>query len=239
MAGPGDPFTPGPTADPTAGLPDMGTFEQLRNQWATFLDDPRGRAALLSTGINLMQPPSFGDTGASQIGRAIGAGGETLNRTEAMDLKQQEADSRAQLREAQAGAAGARAGAAGSAATLASERLQNQRTLGNLGARVKLSGMYQGYVQGVQKRNQAAQLQYEKDKILYPDRPPPQPEQAQDMNTWMQSNPLVRDLGLGGDLPGASAGGTPVPAIQPGEIRRGYRFKGGDPANENDWEKVK
>lgn len=83
---------------------------EVPNPWqsSAFLEDPRMRGALLQAGINLMQPPSFGDNAASLLGRAIGGGAESVSRKEAIDRAQQEAESKAALREAQATAAGSR-----------------------------------------------------------------------------------------------------------------------------------
>lgn len=99
----------------------------MMNPWQRVMADPRTAAAMLNAGIALMQPPSFGDTGASQIGRAIGSGAEAVGRQEEMDRKQQEVDSKSQLREASANLAGSRAAHAGTAAQVSTERLRNQQ----------------------------------------------------------------------------------------------------------------
>lgn len=112
-----------PVEDPNAGVSQFG---MLKAQWDNFLADPRGRAALLSTGLALMQPPSWGDTGASQIARAIGAGGESVRGTEELDRKQLETESKADLRSAQAVRAEAGATAAGARANSAADRLAYQ-----------------------------------------------------------------------------------------------------------------
>lgn len=234
MAGPQDPFTPGPTADPTAGLPDAGTFENIRDQWMTFLDKPGGRGALLNAGIALLQPPSFGDTPASQIGRAIGHAGEGVARTEAMDLRQQEAASKAELRSAQAGAAEARAGAAGSRAELQADRLRSQEAIKDLQSRILINSHYNKYKAQIQALNAKKQAD-----IINPGQPL-DPIMSED--EFVASSPLLRGLRLGG--PGGVGPGSPI--AQPpqagtgprvGEVVRGYKFLGGDPANPSSWEK--
>ncbi len=112
MAGPFDPFTPGPAVDPTAGIADPETFNNIRNQWSSFIEQPGNRAFLLQTGLALMQPPSFGDNPASQIGRAVGAGAEAATRQQVIESKLAESESKAEANIARAGEAGARAGAA-------------------------------------------------------------------------------------------------------------------------------
>lgn len=218
MAGFFDPFTPGATSDPTAGV-DPGTYDKVRSEWDAFLGDPQGRAALLSGGLALMQPPSFGDTGAAQIARAIGAGGESAQIGEAQnvkrrdqDIKQQEADSKGDLRVAQAGAAEARAGTAGARADAAGSRLElqrqalqsmNERNL--LGNRVRLSGMYQNYVKDVAKRNNDPLRSAPPDPVL-------------PMDAWLKQNPMLSQMGLvppndaSDDLAADNAG---VPAASP------------------------
>lgn len=188
---PYDPFTPAQNS-----AADPSTFEALRNQWSSFLSDPQGRAALLSAGLTMMQPQNFGEDTFSQLGRAIGAAGESATANEAMDLKKQEAESKADLRGAQATAAESRAATAGARAdtsaanlTLKQEQLKaaNERNL--LGNRVRLSGMYQNYVKDVAQRNQSASL-------LNPGAPP---EPILPIGDWIKQNPMLKNLGLVGN----------------------------------------
>ncbi len=176
--------------DPLQGI-DAAALDVPRQRLGAFLDDPNGRAALLSAGLALMQPPSFGDNPTSQIGRAIGAAGESATANQLMGLKEQDADSKATLREAQAGAATARAESAGARADAAGSRLGlqraqlealNERNL--LQNRVRLSGMYQQYVKDTAKRNQ--------DKSLLGGSPDP----VLPMNDWIAQNPMLKNMGL-------------------------------------------
>lgn len=173
MAGILDPFTPGATADPTAGIGDPSAYANLVGQWNQFLSDPRGRGALLSAGLALMQPRSFGDTPASQIGRAIGAGGESIRSADTQDLKEREVASKEELRGAQATAAEARAGAAtanantaATRAAAATDRLALMRELEqgrtdrlNLAQRVRLSDLYQRHINQIATQNARNQRQ--------------------------------------------------------------------------------
>jgi len=197
MAGLLDPFNPGQDATPFGGI-DPETFNRVRSEWDGFLANPQGRAALLSSGLQLMQPPSFGDTGASQIGRAIGAGGESASRNQAMDLKEREADSKDELRQARATsalqnaetramAAEARTGAAGSRAELQAERLRAASERSQMANKVKLSIAYQNYVKDVAKRN---------DPISLSMRPGATPEPVLPITDWIRANPMLRNLGL-------------------------------------------
>lgn len=162
-----NPFVADGESDPTANLPDAGTFGKIQDQWNAFLDKPGGRAALLSFGINLLQPPSFGDNPLAQVGRAIGAAGETGGRIEAMDVKQQEealkaqeAASKEELRTANTQLAGAHAAHYGTMAQLAQERNANliernaqALTLGKLAASNQLYGKYNTYRQDAEREN--------------------------------------------------------------------------------------
>lgn len=179
MAGP---FSLGPNDDPTANLPDEGTFNKLRDQWTTFMDDPGGRAALLSMGLSLMQPPNFGDNPTSQIGRALGMAGETVGRREAMDVKQretgvkeQEAESRQQLRASQADAATSRADTAaarlGTQAgnlQLQRERLDATERQRTLQQRIKLSADYGRLRGAIEARNEVKRKNWNNNKSLDP-----------------------------------------------------------------------
>lgn len=151
MAGPGDPFTPGPTVDPTAGIPNMQDFESLRNQWATFLDQPGARTALLQFGTTLLQTPGFGETPAGQIGRAIGAGGEAVTR-------QQEAESKQELRGAQTEAATQRALGAASTLGLGYYRQQAMNERQKNALMLRAQAIYSSDIKAMQARYDAAKL---------------------------------------------------------------------------------
>lgn len=87
------------------------------------LSNPRIAAGVLQAGVNLMQPAGWGQNFASQLGSAIGGGAAAAQRQEAEDIKQQEANSKEDLRTAQAGAAEARANTAGARSDTAAQRL--------------------------------------------------------------------------------------------------------------------
>lgn len=214
-----NPFVPGPNDDPTAGLPDENTFNKLKDQWTTFMDDPGGRAALLSMGLSLMQPPNFGDTATSQIGRALGVAGETVGRREAMDVKQretgvkeQEAESKQLLRASQADAATSRADTAaarlGTQAgnlQLQRERLESTERQRSLQQRIKLSADYGRYRGAIEARNLAKDKAYENAKLLNPQLQPPQHETIMSPDEYFAQ--AERALG-GAPAPGAA------PALQ-------------------------
>ena len=195
-----------PSGDPTADLPDPNTFSQLRDQWSTFLEHPMAQAAIINAGINLMQPPSFGDTGASQIGRAIGAGGEAIGRQEAMNIKEQEAQSKEESRRAAADLAGARAANVGTAAELQKEKLQHATTMGQLVAGIKLRGMHSAYEKGVRASNDALA----KDVMNPPEGKPGHkgPAPVMPFDQWLQVDPAAKELAV---RSGYSLGGTTEP----------------------------
>jgi hypothetical protein len=60
----------------------------------------------------------------------------------------------------------------------------------------------------------------------------------QDLSGSQPNAMPIRDLPQPATSPDPSPAATPVTVPQVGEVRRGFRFKGGDPANKNDWEKV-
>lgn len=210
-----NPFYAGEGEDPTANLPDAKTFSNLRNQWDTYLQNPGATSALLSFGLSLTQPPSFGDNAFSQIGRAVGTAGETTSRREAMDIKQQEADSKAMAREAAANVAAARAGAVGLNAQLQQERLgaqkqraEDQLTLGKLRASNELHGEYNRYRASVEKANADSA----KDVLNRPGSPnyrPPTP--VIPIEQWIATSPVAKSIAERAGLPI----GTQAPAAAP------------------------
>lgn len=60
---------------------------------------PTARSALLAFGLQAMQPTAIGQTPLGHIAQAIGSAGETVTRQEAMDLKDEEVNSKLALAE--------------------------------------------------------------------------------------------------------------------------------------------
>jgi hypothetical protein len=155
----------GPQTTEGGEQPQNDTFGPIRAQWDDFLADPQGRAALASFGVQLMQPPQWGQGVAGQVGSALWQAGASATATQAQDLKEQEAASRAALREAQVGKAE-------SAATTAAGRLENQRVALDLKkVQMELADEnkkraleqterknYDAYVEKTRKRNESGAL---------------------------------------------------------------------------------
>jgi hypothetical protein len=139
--------------DPVAGLIDPKTYQDISQQWNTFLSDPKGRAAMLQTGIAMSQPLAWGQSNFGALTGALGSGGEAVGRVEAMDLKQQEAESKAQLRDAQSMMAETRARESGAKSDIAAERLRNQQDALKLKAWSDLRKGYETYRKNVEAEN--------------------------------------------------------------------------------------
>lgn len=221
-----DPWTPqpGPVAQP-------GTLDQFGN----FMDDPRARAALLSFGIAMMQPRTFGDTFTSQLGRGIGSAGEAVDRVDQqamrsadqerkdieLGIKGQEADSRADLRAAQADSALSRAQTAETRAAAATDRLnftQQQLDLRKqmldalqarhgLSTRVRVQQMYNKDIEAINEANRDPLSSSRKGFI-----PAPIPS----FDQWVQSKPEISALlGALPPLDPTSPTPTPTPSATP------------------------
>lgn len=67
--------------------PPQAPAANVGNSLTGLLDDPRARAALLSFGLQAMQPVGIGQTTGGHIAQAIGAGAESYGRAEALDQK--------------------------------------------------------------------------------------------------------------------------------------------------------
>lgn len=93
-----------PTIDPF-GTPDIAInpqpspedHAQIAGQWNDFLQDPKGRAALVNFGLALMQPVGLGQTPGGQIGQAVGFAGQGLQAQEEQERKAKETDIKSQL----------------------------------------------------------------------------------------------------------------------------------------------
>lgn len=73
-------------------------------QFQGFLEDPRGRAALLQAGLSLLGGRQWGETGLSSAAKAIGSAGEAVRSTEEEQRVAEEASSRVRARGSAAGA---------------------------------------------------------------------------------------------------------------------------------------
>lgn len=184
------------TPQQQAGQQDVG------NNVATFMGNPGIQAALLSAGLQAMQPPSFGDTGASQIARAIGAGGQSAAAMHKSEQADTELASKQDLRSAQADAAQARADTATTRTNAASDRLQYMRErdtaarqLQSLSLQIKLSNAYQMAKAKIDKANT--------DRALLGQPPLPIPT----FDEFVATNPQLKTL-YGGDT-----GGTTTPPV--------------------------
>ena len=140
----------------------------------------------MSFGINMLQPPSFGDNPLSQAGRAIGAAGQTLSNIEKMDIVQQEAASKEAAREAAANLAEARAGQVGLTGQLGQERLAAQREA--IQARQETSRLSASLQ--LQKMYQTEKQKFEADFINNPQHVP-----FQNYSEWLISDPIARGDG--------------------------------------------
>lgn len=121
-----DPMEPG--APPAGAFP--STFQALKSGWDQYLSDPNNRAAMMSMGLQMMQPIGVGQSALGNLGVAVGKAGEGLRQGEELDIKQQavdlknrEADSRAAKREADIANAGAALGLKGAGLDLQRQRM--------------------------------------------------------------------------------------------------------------------
>ncbi len=84
MTMPMDPFQPG-TEDAQASA--GASPQSAAQEWTTALQDPRVKRSLLSFGLQMLQPPQFGQTIGGQIAQGIGAAGESQTAADEEDRK--------------------------------------------------------------------------------------------------------------------------------------------------------
>lgn len=151
------PFVEQDEAQRQAQQPPQGDFQGITNQWNSFLAQPESRAFLMNAGISLMQPPRFGDTFASQFGRALGHGAEAVGRGE--------------LQEAKVGELEARGRAALERSAYAGERLSLQQMVqdqlnkrAEAGQETQLYKAYVADLQSAKKQHQVAMDKYVKER---------------------------------------------------------------------------
>lgn len=202
-------------------------FNGLKKQWDQYLQDPAAQTATMQFAINMMQPPSFGDTGMARIGRALGSAGEAVGRREEMERKDVEAEAKTQTAEARSRAAETAAGRAADRAFYEQQRLgqfgeteARKKETSQLQATVKANVIYQRYVKEVLDRNAAMEADWT-DVIKSATRPKgavkPTPERLMPPEEFF-SSPLGQHLMQGIGLqpkaaipPGQAQGSVPAP----------------------------
>lgn len=188
----------------------------LAQRWNNWMASPQNRAALIQFGVALSQPIPAGQNVGGQIGSAIGSAGEASDRVTAQEMRQQELESKQELRsaqaaaqEARAGAAGARTGAAIQALDFKQQQLEGLNQRARLNALVRIQMGYSNYINNVRKEN--------KNRSIIGQ--PLIPELSQ--QDWMASNPdLVQMMSpSGGMAPTGGATGGPVQVNSPEEAQ--------------------
>jgi len=196
-----------------------------------------------------MGGPAWGDTGVSQIARAVGAGGESVRSLDEQERKAQESEAKINLSEARADAAAARAGQAGSNLDVARQRLaiqemegERKRQSSRFQGKIRLSAMYQNYLRDIAKQNADVMRKG----------PPIQPLGIKD---WVKQNPMLKEMGLidedtdvsdedtapsmtGPRTQTQTPGPVTLDNVQPGQVYNGHRYKGGDKKLQSSWEKI-
>lgn len=153
-----DPFgTPNIAINPN---PDPSTFATLKGQWDEFLADPKGRGALASFGLALMQPVGVGQSTAGHVGQAIGNAGEAVqeagvreSKTALREAQATSAETRAEAARSRAETASTRAGAMGDRLGFQQRDIEAKNERNRLSNLLRAQAQYQQYVTNTQKQN--------------------------------------------------------------------------------------
>lgn len=247
--------------DPANAAAVLPQTDALKERWDLYLNDPKTQAALLSFGGQMAQPMQWGQSGFGHLMSSVGQGGASVRQTEELDRKQQETDSKADLREAQGLLAETRAGTATANSNTAAARLETARMReeglterSRLSRLLQANSLYAEYVKSTQKFNENESLMRGRNAQTRP---------ILSRDEWFSQNqPLMTSLGLTPDsfrppAPGGGgndptvlppSGASPAPATtpppsgtgapRPGQVIDGWRFKGGNPRDRNNWERV-
>lgn len=120
-----------PISDLFAGGPTPEQQLDLAGQWRNWINEPGNRAALLQTGLALMQPQGIGQTGPGQVAGAIGQGAEAGQRYAETERKIETEDTKNELARARGQSAlenaAARSSIAETRAQSAADRVGMQR----------------------------------------------------------------------------------------------------------------
>lgn len=186
--------------------PGTAAFATRKAAWDDYFKDPRMSGAILSMAGALAQPMQFGQTGFGHAMSALGAGGESVRTNEKLDLAQQEAESKGELRAAQGDAAQARAATAETRANAATDRLgMEQYKQGEISKRNLLGRRIQFLTQLDRTRLAVEKANANADLMRQPKQPVPSMTDPQYRKTAIELGLIDEE---GNPLSGASEAGT-------------------------------
>ena len=178
--------------------------------WKSWITNPENRASMMQMGIALMQPIGLGQTPIGHFGQALGQGGEAADRVREQGNRDELSEARVRLNESRTENLETRAGAAAANIGLQQENLELKKLL------------------GIFDRSAKMQEQYQKAKLLEPSLTPEQ---------FVRQNRQFAIL-EGQSMGNTSAAGPQQGQFKPGDVYKGYRYKGGPLDKQASWEKV-
>lgn len=187
--------------------PGTAAFTTRKAAWDDYFQNPKMAGAILSMAGAMAQPAQFGQTGFGHIMGALGAGGESVRMNEKLDLAQQEAESKGELRAAQGDAAQARAATAETRAGAATDRLgMEQFKQGEISKRNLLGRRIQFLTQLDRTRLAVEKANANADLMRQPKQPVPSMTDPQYRKTAIELGLIDED---GNPLSGAHEAGAP------------------------------
>lgn len=250
---------PTPVAAPGAAQAPVDPQRQARrDSWSSYFQRPEIRAALLQFGVGMLQPRGVGQTFAGQVGQSIGDAGQAAARVGeqqrqiAQDAREQQRLDLAESRQAEQlamnreeldlakGTAKRQDAAAAAAAT--QQGIDNDFKRQELALKASSQKSLDRYYTAIAGRPVSTKSTL-----------PPGYQEALDVaktNAALEDDPLAsffaaksvidQQFGLTAGAPSGNATTAtgPVPP-KAGEVRDGWKFKGGDPSQQSSWEKVK
>jgi hypothetical protein len=190
--------------------PGTAAFSTRKAAWDDYFQNPQMAGAILSMAGALAQPAQFGQTGFGHAMSALGAGGDSVRLNEKLDLAQQEAESKGELRAAQGDAAQARAATAETRANAATDRLGMETfKQGEISKRNVLGRRIQFLTQLDRTRLAVEKANAQADLLRQPKQPVPQMTDPQYRKTAIELGLIDED---GNPLSGAheaTPGATP------------------------------
>lgn len=250
------PAAPTPAPMPTAqAAPGQTAPNDLQQSWTSYFQTPQVRAMLMQFGTTMLQPRQAGQGMASQVGQAIGEAGQAgarVSESQRLDRKDQREQSRLDLASTQAAqglavdqaqldlarSAEARAGKR-DAAALEQQGVENKLKGEELALQKKKAAALEGYYAAIAGNKGSAKNPPGYDDALDVAKSAAALEEDPMASFFEMKARIDAQYGLGGTVSTAAPQGAPVGAPQPGTVIDGFKFKGGNPADKNAWEKVK